>query len=90
MQKNVNWFRLRDVTITYALPEASAKKVIKGLRSLSFFMTGNDLVLLTNYRGADPAVSSNNPGTAGVGGYGFDYGSIPTPIKLSFGLKASF
>lgn len=90
MQKNVNWFRLRDITLSYSLTETTAKKVIKGLKSLSFFITGNDLVLITNYRGSDPAVSSNNPGTAGVGGYGFDYGSIPTPMKLSFGLRTSF
>jgi hypothetical protein len=54
------------------------------------FLTGNDLVLLTNYTGADPAVNANNPATGGIGGYGMDYGSAPTPLSLSFGLRANF
>ena len=57
---------------------------------MSFFVTGNDLIVLSNYHGADAAVNANNPGTRGVGGYGMDLGSAPTPISLSFGLKASF
>ncbi|MDQ6814963.1 MAG: TonB-dependent receptor, partial [Bacteroidota bacterium] len=89
IQKNVNWLRLRDLTVSYAFPQSISKK-IKGMRSLSAFVTGNDLILLTNYQGADPAVNANNPGTNGVGAYGFDYGSPPTPLSLSFGLRANF
>jgi hypothetical protein len=63
---------------------------INTIKSVSFFLTGNDLVLITNYRGADPAVNSNNPSTGGVGGYGIDLGSAPTPISYSFGLRANF
>lgn len=89
IQKNVNWFRLRDLTLTYAVPEKSIKH-LKAFKGLSAFVTANDLVLFTNYYGADPAVNANNPGTAGVGGYGMDLGSAPTPISISFGLRASF
>ena len=89
IQKDVNWLRLRDVTLNYTLAE-SALRHVKGLRGMSFFITGNDLILITNYHGADPAVNSNNPGTGGVGGYGLDLGSAPTPLSLSFGLRASF
>jgi TonB-linked SusC/RagA family outer membrane protein len=89
IQHNVNWLRLRDVTLSYMLPD-KAYRVIKGLKALSVFVTGNDLVLLTNYQGADPAVSANNPGSVGVGSYGFDYGSPATPLSLSFGLRARF
>lgn len=89
IQHNVNWFRLRDLTLAYSLPAKTIQK-IKGLRGLSFFLTGNDLILFTNYYGADPAVNANNPGTGGVGGYGMDLGSSPTPLGLSFGLKANF
>lgn len=89
IQKNVNWFRLRDVTLNYMLPQKMIHG-IKGLKGMSFFVTGNDLVLMTNYYGADPAVNSNNPGTGGIGGYGMDLGSTPTPLSLSFGLRANF
>ena len=89
IQKDVNWLRLRDVTLNYRLPEKLVKRV-KYLKGMSFFITGNDLILSTNYRGADPSINANNPGTLGVGGYGMDLGNAPTPIALSFGLKASF
>ncbi len=88
IQKNVNWFRLRDLTLSYSLPQKSFKN-IKGLKGLSVFLTGSDLILITNYYGADPAVNANNPGTGGVGGYGLDLGSSPTPLGISFGLRAN-
>jgi hypothetical protein len=89
IQRDVNWLRLRDVTLNYMLPQQALRR-IKGVKGLSFFLTGNDLVLITNYNGADPAVNSNNPGSVGVGGYGLDLGSAPTPLSLSFGLRANF
>ena len=89
IEKDVNWLRLRDITLNYRLPEKLTKRV-KYLKAMSFFITGNDLILSTNYRGADPSINANNPGTLGVGGYGMDLGNTPTPIGLSFGLKASF
>lgn len=89
IQKNVNWFRLRDITLSYTLPDKSLEK-LKVFRGLGFFITGNDLILMTNYYGADPAVNANNPGTGGIGGYGMDLGNIPTPLSLSFGIRANF
>jgi TonB-linked SusC/RagA family outer membrane protein len=90
IQHNVNWLRLRDVTLNYAFPNKIFGQQHKLVKGLSAFITGNDLVLLTNYQGADPAVNANNPGTNGVGAYGFDYGSPPTPLGLSIGLRARF
>ena len=89
IQKNVNWFRLRDLTLNYMLPVKTVR-AFKAFKSLSAFVTGNDLILLTNYYGADPAVNANNPGTNGIGGYGMDLGSTATPLSFSFGLRANF
>jgi TonB-linked SusC/RagA family outer membrane protein len=89
IQKDVNWFRLRDITLNYMFPAGTLKR-LKVVKGLSVFVTGNDLVLFTNYYGADPAVNANNPGTGGVGGYGMDLGSAATPLSLSFGLRANF
>ncbi|MBK8952984.1 MAG: hypothetical protein IPM85_12595 [Chitinophagaceae bacterium] len=50
IEKDVNWFRLRDLTVNYTFN----KNFIKAFKSLSLFATGNDLILLTNYSGADP------------------------------------
>ncbi|MDE3236333.1 MAG: SusC/RagA family TonB-linked outer membrane protein [Bacteroidota bacterium] len=89
IQKNVNWFRLRDITLSYMLPQKLVNRV-HGLNSLSVFVTGNDLILFTNYRGADPATNGNTALSKGVGGFGFDYGNLPTPIGVNFGLRAGF
>ena len=86
IEHDVNWLRLRDITLTYRL----TKPLIKGMKGTSFFITGNDLIVLSNYHGADAAVNANNPGTRGVGGYGMDLGSSPTPLSISFGLRANF
>lgn len=89
IQKNVNWFRLRDITLNYYFSQKLIKKT-KCLKAFSLFFTGNDLILFTNYRGADPEVNGVTPGSKGVGGYGFDYGNLPNPISLNFGLRATF
>lgn len=86
IEKDVNWFRLRDVTLSYTFP----KNFINSFKSLSAFITGNDLILLTNYSGADPAVNGNTAGSLGVGAFGFDYGTLPSPLQVNFGLRASF
>ncbi|MFM2138548.1 MAG: hypothetical protein RJA57_855 [Bacteroidota bacterium] len=86
IEKDVNWFRLRDITLSYTFN----KNFIKAVKSLSAFITGNDLILLTNYSGADPAVNGNTAGSLGVGAVGFDYGTLPSPLQVNFGFKASF
>jgi hypothetical protein len=35
-------------------------------------------------------VNGNTAGSRGVGGFGFDYGTMPAPISFNFGLKTSF
>ncbi|MBI5857307.1 MAG: SusC/RagA family TonB-linked outer membrane protein [Sphingobacteriales bacterium] len=86
IERDVNWFRLRDITLNYTFNQ----NFIKALKSLSFFVTANDLILMTNYSGADPAVNGNVAGGKGVGGFGFDYGTLPSPISVNFGIRASF
>lgn len=89
IEKNVNYLRLRDITLSYSLPANFINK-LRVFKSLGLFVTGSDLVLLSNYRGADPSVNGNTAGSNGVGGMGFDYGSLPVPMALNFGLKAIF
>jgi hypothetical protein len=89
IEKDVNWLRLRDITLSYVFP-GRPFRYWDGMKSLELFFTGNDLVLITNYTGADPAVNGNTAATRGVGAFGFDYGTLPTPIGLNFGIRASF
>jgi len=89
IERDVNWLRLRDVTLSYTF-QAKTISSLKFLKSLSAFITGNDLVLITNYTGADPAVSGVSAGSRGVGAFGFDYGNIGTPISVNLGFRANF
>jgi TonB-linked SusC/RagA family outer membrane protein len=88
VEHDVNWFRMREITLSYTFP--STRMAIKQMKSLSVFLTGNDLILLTNYSGADPSVSANPAAVRGVGGWGFDYGNAGSPISLTFGIRAGF
>ena len=86
IEKNVHWFRMRDLSLSYTFKQ----NFIKGVKSMGFFVTVNDLVLLTNYSGADPAVNGNTASGRGVGGFGFDYGTLPAPISVNLGIRTSF
>jgi hypothetical protein len=88
--ENVNWVRLRDVTLGYRLPQTLLKRQ-RVFKALSLFVTGTDLFMITNYSGVDPNVNALNAGnTRGFGGQGIDYGSVATPRGLNIGLKAQF
>ena len=85
IEKDINWVRLRDVTLSYRLPNG-----IFGTRHASVYVTGTELFLLTNYSGLDPIVSATSAATGGSGGTGIDYGNFPTPIGLNFGVRVGF
>jgi TonB dependent receptor len=89
IEKDVNWARMRELTVSYMFNPRPFRDV-NALKSLEIFVTGNDLILITNYTGADPQVSGNTAGTRGVGGFGFDYGTLATPTSINFGLRAGF
>lgn len=89
IEKDINWVRLKDFRISYALPLSLLKKT-KTIKNLSVFVSGTDLFLATNYSGADPNVNGITPGSGGSGGAGFDYGTLSTPRNISFGLNVGF
>jgi len=87
VEHNIYTLRLRDITLSYALPNSliSKQKVFKGL---GVYVTATDLFLITNYTGADPEVNGTNSSTRGSGAAGFDYGVLATPRTISFGINA--
>jgi hypothetical protein len=89
IQKDVNWFRLRDLTLNYTFKSQFVQK-LKYVKRLGVFLTANDLLLFTNYYGADPAANGVTAANQGIGGFGIDYGNLPAPISVNIGLKASF
>ena len=83
IEKNINWVRLRDITLNLQVPE-------RMMRNASIFITGTDLWMKTNYTGLDPIVNGNTAAVGGSGGVGIDYGNFPIPRGLNFGLKVGF
>jgi TonB-linked SusC/RagA family outer membrane protein len=89
VEKDVNWLRLRDVTLSYNF----GKKVLNTVRifsSASVFITGTDLFIITNYSGPDPASNGTTPASGGVGAFAIDLGGTATPIGINTGLRISF
>lgn len=86
IQKDINWIRLRDVTLAYQLPSSLISRQ-KFLKNASVFVTGTDLFLITNYKGLDPGVNGNSAAVGGSGGAGIDFGTFPVPIGINFGIK---
>ncbi len=85
IEKNINWVRLKDVTLRYTLPGQLLKA-----RDASLFVRGTDLFLLTNYSGLDPVVNGNTAAVGGSGAQGIDFGNFPAPRGLAFGLKLGY
>ena len=83
IEKDINWVRLRDVTVSYILPETLLPRA-------SVFVTGTDLLLFTNYSGLDPIVNGNSAAVGGSGAAGIDYGNFPIPRGLNFGFRVGF
>lgn len=86
IEHNINWIRLKDITLSYKLPQSilSHQKVFK---YASVFVTATDVFMITNYSGADPDVNGNNASETGAGSFGFDFGTLPTPRVISLGLR---
>ncbi|MBD0318904.1 MAG: SusC/RagA family TonB-linked outer membrane protein [Gemmatimonadetes bacterium] len=83
IEKDVNWVRLRDVTLRLGLPQRFG-------RNASVFVTGTDLLLFTNYSGLDPVVNGNSAAVGGSGAQGIDYGNFPMPRGINLGISTSF
>ncbi len=88
VEKDINWLRIRDLSLSYRFPKSVLSKV-KTFENLSVFVTVNDLFMVTNYTGADPAVNGTTATSAGVGAWGFDFGKLGAPRSITFGLRTT-
>lgn len=80
-----SFLRLANLTVGYTFNTKS----IKWLNKLRVYATGNNLLLITKYKGFDPEVnsdaSSNNVPSLGV-----DYSSFPKSRTYTFGVNLQF
>ncbi len=89
IERDINWVRLSDITLTYDLPKSILGKQ-NVIKKAAIYLNGTDLLMWTNYTGADPFVSATNPATGGAGGFGFDIGKTSMPRSFSVGLNVTF
>jgi TonB-linked SusC/RagA family outer membrane protein len=90
VEKDINWIRLKDITLRYRVPSTFLQARDVKINSLSLFVTATDLFLITNYRGLDPVILGNNAAVSGSGSAGIDYGNFPLPMGLYFGFNVGF
>lgn len=79
-----DFVRLQNLSFSYNLP-LSGKGTFK---SMVLSLTGQNLLLFTNYSGLDPEVSSSTGGS--LPSIGMDYGAYPNPTTITFGINAKF
>jgi TonB-linked SusC/RagA family outer membrane protein len=74
--------RLRELSLSYSIG-----KISKVFRDLSVNFSGRNLFVWTKYLGYDPEVNSGGQSTLLRG---IDFGAVPIPRTLSFGISAKF
>jgi iron complex outermembrane receptor protein len=83
-----SFFRLDNVTVGYNIPFENVKFIDR----LRVSLTGNNLLLFTNYSGVDPEVnvSGSNPGGFDLNTFGGDRGAYPRARSFAVGLNVVF
>ena len=79
--QDASYLRLKMVTLSYDFK-------LKSIRTLRLYVTGQNLLTLTGYKGADPEVNTRG-GNANLAG-GEDYTAFPAYKILTFGLQLNF
>lgn len=75
-----DFIRLNTARIGYNFKPAN----VKWLQGISFYITGQNLLTITNYNGFDPLINSPKP-NGGNQSIGIDYSSYPTSRTFLFG-----
>ncbi len=87
--ENVNWLRLRSVSLAYSLPDQVFKRA-PWIKGATITATGTNLLLFTNYSGMDPETSAAGAGVVGSGSVGIDYAGVPATAGFALGLNVRF
>jgi len=80
-----SFIRLSNLTLGYTFNT----KPTKWLTKLRVYVTGNNLLLITKYKGFDPEVNSD-AFNDGVPSMGIDYSSFPKSRTFTFGVNLQF
>ena len=90
MVEDGSYVRLKNVSLRYDVPLPENI----GINGLQIFVTGTNLLTITDYSGFDPEVSSLDadtirPVSSGLAP-GVDLGAYPRPKSFTLGLNVSF
>ncbi len=82
------FLRIQNIVLSYSIP-------IKKVKSARVYVSGQNLITLTDYSGYDPDVTSPAGVKVGTGvvsntTIGYDNASYPTPKVVTFGLDLTF
>jgi len=81
-----SYLRLKQIMFGYTLPEALSSKLL--IKKLRIYVSGNNLLTLTKYRGSDPELggtSNDDTNTIGI-----DYGMYPSAKSIIGGINLTF
>ncbi|AZQ61380.1 TonB-dependent receptor [Flammeovirga pectinis] len=80
--EDASYLRLKNLQIGYTLPQQLSQKA--GMSKLRVYVSGNNLITITDYSGMDPEVAH------GGSWIGFDNGSYPQARAYLLGLNVTF
>ena len=80
-----SFLRLRNITLAYNLPLSNLN--IRWMKAMRFYISGQNLITITDYSGYDPEVSLVQGDNIVLG---FDYGAYPTPRIYTVGANITF
>ena len=83
--EDASYIRLRNVTLSYNIPASLTSKM--RMQNLRVFVSGTNLLTLTDYSGYDPEANTFGQSTTLIG---IDIGGYPQAKIFQFGLSASF
>lgn len=76
-----SYLKLQNAQIGYNLPAGSFGR-LQAIKTLRVYISGQNLLTISGYRGYDPDFISD-----GLFSRGFDYGSFPNPRTVQFGVQ---
>lgn len=82
-----DFFRLANLSIGYTMKGEGG--IFQYVRSIRFSITGQNLFIITPYKGFDPEVSTNKT-RDGVPSFGMDYAAYPRSTSYLFGMNVNF
>ena len=80
-----DFIKLRTLTLGYNFPKNMLDKI--KISNVRFYVSGNNLLILTAYPGPDPEVSSNGNGTTN---FGVDRNTVANQRTITVGINVGF